>query len=348
MAVCVRRGIAAIITAGCLSIVATCISPSVMAADPEPSAENTEPSQPPQQALITRLKWMQFFVVNGHLEPRYIRRSQNRSVTVNHHESDSQEHAAIRMSGPNLRINYQLSTPAYDTSVEYVHPNQVTIINTRHEEGEVVTVLTQNASNTLIVKRGDDTWQSDHLWLLLLSVPRDVRNEVIDLVTFLSPNSQVQRKSEQIEAALVQVATNDNEQIDIPVINKLVDQLRSKSFVERQLADAELRKMGNRISGYLSELDQQRLTAEQRLRIRRICQTSTPRIMDSSKLVISWLKNAPSTWFALSHHPDRDVRIAAANKLNSMFDLDIRINPDASPSSRKVQIADFKTAGNLR
>lgn len=343
----VRRVVAAFVAAAICFVAANDIAAPLSADDPKTESEAAH-TEPPQQALITRLKWMQFFVVNGHLEPRYIRRSQNRSVTINHHESDSQEHAAIRMSGANLRITYQLSTPNYGTNVEYVHPNHVTIIHTQHSDDEVVTVLSQSSDNSLVVKQGDESWESDHLWLLLLSVPRDVRNTVVDLVTFLTPNSQVQRKSEQIEAELVRVATSDNERIDIAVINQLVEQLRSKSFVERQLADAELRKMGNQISGYLAELDQQRLSAEQRLRIRRICQTSTPRIMDSSRLVISWLKNAPSTWFALSQHPDRDVRVAASTRLNLMFNLDIKINPDASPSNRKVQIADFKTASKLR
>lgn len=322
-------------------------STPLCADDSTPGSEAAK-TEPPKQALITRLKWMQFFVVNGHLEPRYIRRSQNRSVTVNHHESDSQEHAAIRMSGANLRITYQLSTPNYGINVEYVHPNNVTIIHTQHNDDELVTVLSQTPDNLLVVKQQNESWESDHLWLLLLSIPRDVRNKVIDMVTFLTPDSQVQRKAEQIESELVRVATSDDERIDIPVINQLVEQLRSKSFVERQSADAELRKMGNQISGYLAELDQQRLSAEQRLRIRRICQTSTPRMMDSSTLVITWLKNAPSTWFALSQHPNRDVRIASSRQLNLMFDVDIKINPDSSPSSRKVQIADFKAASNLR
>ena len=59
-------------------------STPLCADDSTPGSEAAK-TEPPKQALITRLKWMQFFVVNGHLEPRYIRRSQieaSRSITT--------------------------------------------------------------------------------------------------------------------------------------------------------------------------------------------------------------------------------------------------------------------------
>ena len=74
------------------------------------------------QALFERLRWARFELVRGRLEVRDIRRGQNRSITVDHHEIMVREHISFRIDNQDLLLHYERTGPQ-DSLILDVHGN---------------------------------------------------------------------------------------------------------------------------------------------------------------------------------------------------------------------------------
>ena len=246
------------------------------------------------QALFERLRWARFELVRGRLEVHDIRRGQNRSITVNHHEIMVREHIDFRIHNSELLL---------------------------HEEGQ--------------------HYRASHLWLLFIEHPEDCQQHLVPLLQALRQDWHLGEWAETVETNLVRASLSPPA-IDIDHLREKIQELGSGPYRQRRAADIAIRAMGQDVMGILAEIDTRGMNAEQRLRIRRICDSLAQPTADTPLSVTNWLQSSPSTWLCLMKHPDSTIRHSAHQRLAWLLHRPVPFNPEASPAIRERQIASVR------
>ena len=93
------------------------------------------------------------------------------------------------------------------------------------------------------------------------------------------------------------------------------------------------------IAPYLASLDHRQLTAEQRVRVRRIvAAVSRDTLDDSVEHIVSWLAWDAKAWYLLLSRDDEALRQAAAAQLAGLLDEPLDFDPAADAATRQQQL----------
>ena len=292
--------------------------------------------------LIQRLNWIRFELVQGRIITRDARQGQSRSATVTNEKKKIREEVTLKIVGGTPLFQYQYQDPNQTVQIELINNNRLVMKRNPTATGDWPTVEVHQPEQGLlrmIVTQGpsSQTYTAKHLWQMMLSHPDPCRKHLYPLLKLLRSDWQLEQWSEQVETSLVRMASY-HAHPEYDHLQRLIEQLADSTFRTRQSADRQLRAMGQPVISYLNQLNTKNMTTEQRLRIRRICQSLTTRTGDTPEAVTSWLLSSPRIWFILMNRPENDVREIAHQQLSRLVQKKLVFDPTASLQQRQLQL----------
>ena len=290
-------------------------------------------------------KYLRLHVTGGRIEVCQQEVGQSRTVTAGQPESPYRQQLQLQVRPPCIVVQYESVDPQGQLTlrlcerrklvIERVSRDPVSLPTVRYEQpqtGPVKLTVTGESSRELT---------APSLWHLLLADKDAGARHLIPMLELLSPDWRLADQSDQIVLELVSASAASDVAADEKTWQRLVDELASDRFGRRQAADERLRDSGQAAAAYLSRLDRQALSAEQRQRIERICRSCADGTTDTPHRVASWLLSDRPVWLGLLAHQDVELRAAAAEHLSRLTGRPIAFDPRGADKTRQVQIAEL-------
>ena len=292
--------------------------------------------------LIQRLNWIRFELVQGRIITRDTRQGQSRSATVTNEKKKIREEVTLKIVGGTPLFQYQYQDSEQTIQIELINNHRLVIKRNPTANADWPRVEVQQSEQgplRMIVVQGSSSqvYTAKHLWQLMLSHPDPCRKHLYPLLELLRSDWQLEQWAEQVETSLIRMASYHTHP-EYDHLQRLIEQLADPAFRTRQSADRQLRAMGQPVISYLNQLNTRNMTTEQRLRIRRICQSLTTRTGDTPEAVSAWLLSSPRIWFILMNRPENDIRELAHQQLSRLLQKKLVFNPAASPQQRQLQL----------
>jgi hypothetical protein len=185
------------------------------------------------------------------------------------------------------------------------------------------------------------------IWHLLLSERKLCAETLVVALDMLRPEWRMAAMSDRIEAELIRYAKT-NRPLSRTDVERLMEELNSPRFQQRQAAEHQLRSMGPAVISHLDDLaarvrkGELRLAGEQRDRIRHIRASLTVQVDDTPERVAVWLADDEHTWIALLKSTDPERRQLASLRLAALHPQGIQFDPDGDESHRQAQLAQLR------
>ena len=297
--------------------------------------------------LIQRLNWVRFELVQGRITTRDTRQGQNRSATVTNEKKQIREEVSLKIVAGSPVFEYDYQDRLQNIHMELVNNHQLVIKRSFSAQAAGTSIefhQPQRGPLQLVIFKETKpvSYQAPHLWQLILEQPDVCRDHLYPLLHLLRSDWQFEQWLEKIETNLVRMASYQT-QPAYDQLQRLIDQLDAPSFRVRQSADRHLRGMGKPVVSYLRQLNTDNMTSEQRLRIRRICQSLTTRNGDTPEAVTAWLLSNPHIWIILMKRKEADVRIVAHRQLNRLLQQQVPFDPRAPAAEREIQLGHIES-----
>lgn len=292
--------------------------------------------------LVQRLNWIRFELVQGRIITRDTRQGQSRSATATNEKKKIREEVTLKIVGGTPLFQYRYEDTKQAIQIELINNNHLVMKRTRTENADGPSVEVQQPEQgplrmTIVQGPSSRVYSGKHLWQLMLSHPDPCRKHLFPLLELLRSDWQLEQWSEQVETSLIRMASYHTHP-EYDHLQQLIEQLADPSFRIRQSADRQLRGLGQPVISYLNQLNTDDMTTEQRLRIRRICQSLTTRSGDTPEAVSAWLLSSPRIWFILMNRPENDVREIAHQQLSRLVQKKLTFTPAASLEQRQAQL----------
>ncbi|MGE0606029.1 MAG: hypothetical protein AB7O62_02810 [Pirellulales bacterium] len=305
------------------------------------------PPQPARQrrgsGVSNNLRWLQFRVVSG----RFSISSQlfGRQVSSSTKNNGREEKLSINLSNGIPVFSYELATKDERVVINGTSSDELTVQREPRGMGtgswlELIQPL--RGPLTLSIQQDEDaeikTVTASSLWLLALAEPDIMQQEMLPIVQMLQPDWKLADLASGLEAALLATA-GQSRTAGRKVWGELVERLTNDRFAAREAADRELRGAGVAVMPYLRSLDRRQLSAEQRIRIRRIIDSIDVGIADDSvERIAFWMSWDPQTWFVLLDRSDSATRQIAARQLTMLIEEPLDFDPLADELVRREQL----------
>lgn len=292
--------------------------------------------------LIQRLNWIRFELVQGRIVTRDTRQGQSRSATVTNEKKKIREEVTLKIVGGTPLFQYRYQDADQMIQIELINNHRLVIKRNPTATADWPSVEVQQPERgplRMVVTQGPSSqvYTAKHLWQLMLSHPDPCRKHLYPLLELLRSDWQLEQWSEQVETSLIRMASYHTHP-EYDHLQRLIVQLADPAFRIRQSADRQLRAMGQPVISYLNQLNTKNMTTEQRLRIRRICQSLTTRTGDTPEAVTAWLLSSPRIWFILMNRPENDIRKIAHQQLSRLVQKELTFTPTASLQQRQLQL----------
>lgn len=303
------------------------------------AAKATDPG-----GLFKRARWATIDIIGSRVAITELRLGQQSTVTCEDPENGSREILRlVARSAERSSLYYEYSGSGKHWCLEVDHGNRVQL--RRSEEFDTSRLdlrYVQPASGPvrLTVDDGLQTREAEaaSFWHLVLAEPELCRRRLVPSLQAFRAGWRLDRRAKRIESELIELAQGDTWN-DRGQWASLIRQLASDSFRERQAAYRVLLESGQRLVPYLASLDEDRLTVEQRTRIRELKKRLSLRIPDTPERVACWLAEDREAWCALLDRDREATRILAAQRLDVMLDAPFDFDPQGSESQRRDQLA---------
>ncbi len=294
-------------------------------------------------SLLSRLSWARFDVVGGRLVVRSTRQVKGNAHATSDPAAGSRESLSILATAEGPSIRYERSAPGEELLIDFTEGNRLQLYrNRRTEQGAATLRFEQPARGELRLewKAAGGTGGAcvaDSLWHLLLAHPQPCREHLLPVLAIMRPDWRLMEQAERVEGSLLRLARS-GWLPDEAKWREWVSQLADPDFQQRQAADLRLRAAGQAVLPFLESLEPGRLDAEQRLRVRRICDALALQREDQPERVAFWLAADPAIWVALLAHENSGHRELAARRLATLSGRQIDFDPHAEPQLRERQI----------
>jgi hypothetical protein len=283
------------------------------------------------EPFIVRMSWISFDVINGRIGSRFIRRMQSRSLSLHHATLDADEHAVVRTRGSEFSLKYELTSPRQSLQLQYdtngVFQFDYQHFDSRDELGDSYRVnMRQNHAHPLEIQitrlNQTQTYQSNQIWLAMFAMSAKERQCFTDVLARLSPRLDLELRFNEVLRNLSRIALS-HKGGDYGTVRSLIKQLNSPTFVERQVADRQLRMFGRPLIGFLAGIDQSTLSTEQRARLRQISQSLISLESDTVEQVVTSLRMNPIAWLVLANRGDPLLRRGALAQIEKLKGLPV-------------------------
>ena len=283
-------------------------------------------------------RWVQFQIIDGRIRaesPYFGRfRSTSRSVTG--------QRLTITVVGGVGVVRYDWKEDKQEVVAQATETGEVRITQSpKDEKAGVYRSFTQPTRGRISLAFGPENdrtrLEADSVWHMLLEHPHESREHLYPLLDVLRGGWRWDFRFEKVKNALFRLAEAKS-MPDRVEWTKLVEQLASDKFIQRQRAERLLRGYGRAVLPYLQNLDRQKLDAEQKFRIKRIVLASHGGNDDTPGRVATWLVGDARVWVSLMASEGKERRRLAAAHLSQMLDEKIAFGPDADASIRNKQL----------
>lgn len=194
--------------------------------------------------------------------------------------------------------------------------------------------------------QGKREWRGLSLWHLLLIHGEPTRTHLTPLVEVLRPGVRVNQLAEDVRRALF-VAAEAPALPSRDDVTRLVRQLDSPEYRQRQAADRALRAMGPGIGPHLVAMEQRQLSLEQRERIKIILDGLAGPSADTPERVVAWLAADPLIWIELLRDDDCALRKTALSHMVRLTGEQVTFDPAGPMAQRDQQIGELRRRFDL-
>ena len=291
-------------------------------------------------SLLGRTNWVRLEVVGGRIAVLTHRCGQSRSASSDSSDP-TQQRLNVQLRGSMLVMRYESEDQFGRREMVVDDDGTLRITALRYEADPREVTLHQplHGKLTVSIESGGSLSRTSapSLWHLMLAEPQLCEQHVAPLLESLRPDWRIAEQGEAIRQSLLTAAGSDV-LAERAQWRKWVADLSHTNFQKRQAADRALRAVGQPVTAWLSRLDGDELDAEQRQRVRRICDELADPSADSPERVVSWLIDDKSVWLSLIATGDLDERIAASEHLSKICRRTIPFDPHADHDQRRTQM----------
>jgi hypothetical protein len=291
-----------------------------------------------------RLRWMHYHMVAGRITVTSAYQGTN--MTFGPAQVDGHiERLQIHINPDQIDFRFELSSADEELTIALAQGNQLAIVHQRAEpKYELRFEQISDGPMELSLDAGEakQSLGADSFWHLYLAEPEVVRRHLVPLLELLHPAWQLTSMGAAIEDALLGRARNSR-QLAAQRWARLVDQLASTKFADREQAQRELQSAGPVVVPYLQSLNRNYLDAEQASRIRGLVESLSVGYEDTPDRIATWLSGDPQVWLSMLSRPELFKRRVAAEQLALLVGAPIAFNPEADETLRKAQIEELKT-----
>lgn len=304
-------------------------------------AQVPQPAFAPTNDNAARLRWLDYKMMAGRIVatsnyPPGMNISFGPTVS-----GPLREHLQILILKDRASVRYQLAGDGQELSIALGQDGDFAMDRTSHA-GAFTMRFRQPAAGplSLTLREGDSErrFDAESFWHLYVAQPGLVRRHLVPYLEWLRPSWQLAGTGWSIEEALF-VQAQQPRQLDTDRWARLVDDLASARFAERQKAQRELLAVGQIILPYLEALDERRLDAEQLSRIRTLIERLSVGYEDTTDRIATWLVADPRVWLSLLDRGDEAKRRIAARQLALLVGREIDFDPTADSPTRAAQLA---------
>jgi hypothetical protein len=310
-------------------------------------AATSSAQQPSIASLLSQSKWARFELMMGQITAYPLRCAQGRlsESTVSANAVEERLSFNGDMGLPCFR--YDLQDPQQIIEIRVQNRTRISITRRPKETSKLKFISFQQGERgrvTLTVGQGDDqqTCSEHSLWHLLLNEPEISRRHLVPLLEMLRGDWELLAMVEEIEDSLHD--TSQAATLSKRDVWQLVAQLDSPRFPVRQAADQRLRALGVSILPHLENLDRTRLSGEQRVRVRQLCEELRQATSDTPLRVVAWLGNDERFWRQWLSEPDSRRGQVAAECLATMYGRRLPRRDAASADPPEPRVASLPHA----
>jgi hypothetical protein len=302
----------------------------------------------PASSLPAKLSWVKFSIVLGRLHALNAHYGQSLSKTEEDPEAGWRETFSINVSEGRPTVRYESRDPAQVFLASFAAAGDVSI--ERRPVGEAAfppVMLTQLVDGpiTLAVGAGDAEfrYEGETIWHLFLDQPEVCELHLVPALRLLRPDWPIVKTAQELENQLLDRA-------GATAVDQrrhwrtLVDELGNAKFTERRSAQRELMRVGQPVAVFLRQLDKDALDAEQRRRVRELTRALATQAADTPTRVAAWMVDDRDAWMILLNRNDARVRSIASRHLSRVLGEPIDFDPEATPETRREQIARLQTS----
>lgn len=294
------------------------------------------------QNLIPLQRWVRFEVIMGRLHANSVHLRRPMNLHRNDATSKRKESLSITYPGNICTVQYVASSPQESLRFDYQNTGRFELLFEPQEEtAELYLHYYQMPQQPirLVTGKGTDekVFSADNLWQLFLAEPELCNQHLMPLLNRLRSDWPLAEQAESVKAELAWLSTQPKQ--PKKDWRRLINQLGSDRFQQRQLADRQLREEGLELLHYLQQFKMSKLSAEQRYRIKQIKASLTIRRGDDTpQRIARWLQNDPTIWMTLLSDDSLSHRTAAVAQLTHLHGRPINFNPKVSAALRKAEI----------
>jgi hypothetical protein len=297
--------------------------------------------------LLTRLHWVRFDLVLGRVQATTNRKDQSRQHATDQSESGRREKLFVSVDQGLISLKYQSIAADRSLHIDVVRRGEVQIRTTEHTATQpcsVVYAQPQRGNVSLEITKGAQAptrFEAASLWHLMLAHPDQCRQYLVPTLELLRPNWNIEQDRLKVLAQLMQIRP-EQYTVSQAEVSELVEQLDDPRFRVRQLADRQLRSLGQCGLIYLDRVDLETLATEPRERVQRIRAAIAERAVDTPACVAARLSHDERVWITLLGSPQPQTRAVAKRQLTYLCQDEIRFDPSADPDQRAQQIATLR------
>jgi hypothetical protein len=293
-------------------------------------------------AIATRMHWIGFHMISGRVVgssnltvPKTFVQSQSR-------RSRQRQTLSIEISagvcgmqydslGADERLRITLSA-SDELQIERKRPNDRYALEFKQSADRPLVLVIEESETRR-------HYEASGFWRLYLDQPQVVRDHLVPLLELLRPSWQLAASGAEIEDLLIHSPPAPKRgDADRTTWSRLVAELASAKFAERENAQRELYRAGQAVVPYLQSLDQSGLDAEQVARINAVTASLSVDYEDQAERVAAWLAGDERAWLALLDRDDPARRAVAAERLAQLLDAPVEFDAAADDATRGKQI----------
>ncbi len=285
----------------------------------------------------------------GRLQATGLRTKQERQRAERADPSGVDEVLTVSIDRGLVSAEYHLESAAERISVRIVRRDAVELAWTCRDASDRSrsTWYTQTPGRDVTLALIDESggqreYRAASLWHLAMTHPEICGNQLSPLLRIVRPDWPFEDEVDKIRTSLL-APVSEPGRPSLADVRALVGELSHPDFRVRQRADRALRASGPAVLCLLTEFDSRELDAEQRLRIRQICQSVAGEVADSPLRVTTWLANDKRIWLGLLDAADAQARTMAPRELARILQRPVKFDPEAAPQVRAEQLAALRT-----
>jgi len=296
-------------------------------------------------SLPARLGWLRPRVIDSIIRIDVLHRRRPAIAEAKLSDGAVSERIALSDTG-RFVIHYRYVSGDDQLLFAQLHTGELVIERIRQVNGRSETLHFEQVPSGKIKMAYDDgltsrEYTSTGFWSLMMSYPEVCQKQLLPILHALRPDWQTARTATLARQRLWRMAEG-GEMPDAAKWNDLVEKLAANSFRQRQQAEDHLIAAGPAVLPTLVQVDQQRLSPEQRRRLRRIRGRLAGRRDDTEKRVAEALVRDRTVWLSMLSASDEHHKLVAAAHLNRILQREIDFDPAGSEQLRIAQIKQLR------